>query len=168
MWPRVKLVVEKNNEVKQKPRCEAKHPRNGFGRQHTASLPTRGRLDNCWRDGLRGYSKHALYMFWRLGLVCNHFFLWCYAHNEWPQPDPPRDDTRKKTKGCKHHNQMLFRTRIKVRMLQSAEQKNWEQLDCSRVEERQHHALLLRERTMHTLQTGGRSASRRSCGPHAL
>jgi hypothetical protein len=39
------------------------------------SVPTRGRVDHRLRVLLKKYSKHASYMFWRFGVICNHFLV---------------------------------------------------------------------------------------------
>ena len=80
------------------------------------SVPTRGCVDHRLRVLLKEYSKHASYMFWRFGVICNHFLVWCYAYKECPQLDPPRSDDGKKTKPSKNHNQTLFQTMTKIGM----------------------------------------------------
>ena len=80
------------------------------------SVPTRGRVDHRLRVLLKKYSKHASYMFWRFGVICNHFLVWCYANKECPQLAPPRSDDGKKTKPSKNHNQTLFQTMTKIGM----------------------------------------------------
>ena len=119
---------EKNrkNEVKQATRCEPKQQKNDFCRQLNVSMPTRGSVDNRLRDSLSEYSKHTSYMFWRLGVICNHFFVWCYINNDWPQLDPPHEDDGRKTKPSKNHNQTFFRSMIKIGTPEPAQQRDWE------------------------------------------
>jgi hypothetical protein len=98
----------------------------------TVSMPTRGRVDHRLRDLLKEYSKNALdasYMFWRLGIICNHFFVWCYQNNEWPHLDPPLDANGRKTKASNSWNQTLFRNMIRLGTHPDPEnQSKWEQL----------------------------------------
>jgi hypothetical protein len=99
----------------------------------------RGRVDERLRQKIHDASKKLSYMFWRAGVITNHFFVWCYNRNEWPQLDAPPGSK----KSQKNHNQTMFRNVIKLGTYTNKppeNQANWEQLNRFWKEEGQFHA----------------------------
>jgi len=95
------------------------------------TVPMKGRVDEALRKQLSDSAKGVSYMFWRAGVIANHFFVWCWHHSLWPGLDAPKNADGKKTKATKSHVQTLFRNMIKLGTYTKkprSQQSNWRKL----------------------------------------